>query len=69
MKKIIAVSILVMFSFKPDSSKVYICKSKGGKKYHYSENCRGLAACTHTIEKISKKEAMAQGKTLCGWED
>lgn len=60
--------ILLTTLFTAPQSEVYICKSKGGKKYHYTETCRGLNSCTHTIEKITLKEAQNSGKTLCGWE-
>lgn len=49
-------------------SDVYLCDSKGGKKYHYSKTCRGLSACDHQIVKVSIEKAQKLGKTLCGWE-
>jgi hypothetical protein len=48
---------------------VFICASKGGKKYHFSKTCRGLNACKATIKKMSLEEAKKIGKTICGWED
>ena len=51
------------------SSTVYICKSKGAKKYHYKETCRGLNNCKHEVVKIEKKDAENRGLGLCGWED
>jgi len=54
-------------SEKQDS--VYLCDSSGGKKYHYSKDCRGLSNCKHKIIKVSLTEAKKRGKTLCGWED
>lgn len=48
---------------------VYVCDSEGGKKYHYTKNCRGLSNCEHTIIKVTLSEAKERGKTLCGWED
>jgi hypothetical protein len=51
-------------------SEVYICVSTTAKRYHYSENCRGLKQCSHTIKKISLSEARNKYKrTLCGYED
>lgn len=47
---------------------VYICVSKGAKRYHYDESCRGLKRCTHTVEKTTKKKAEAIGLTVCGYE-
>ena len=51
------------------TSDVYICESKGAKKYHYTKDCRGLNACKHTIVKKNKAAAQNLGLTLCGWED
>lgn len=48
---------------------VYLCNSSGGKKYHYTKNCRGLSHCKHEIIKVTLQEAKKRGKTLCGWED
>ncbi|CAD7813972.1 hypothetical protein CHRY9390_02737 [Chryseobacterium aquaeductus] len=50
-------------------SDVYLCDSNGGKKYHYTKNCRGLSNCKHEIIKVSLKKAQTLGKTLCVWED
>src|SRR5690349_51292 len=52
-----------------DDEKVFICKSRGAKKYHYDQNCRGLKQCTHTIEKVDRSKAQELGLGLCGWED
>ena len=51
------------------TSTVYMCKSKGAKKYHYKETCRGLNNCKHEVVKIEKKDAENRGLGLCGWED
>lgn len=48
---------------------VFICDSKGGKKYHFSKTCRGLSACKSAIKSLSVSDAKRIGKTLCGWED
>lgn len=70
MKPTLILLLIFLTSFTPnEETNVYICKSKGGKKYHYKEDCRGLKPCTHKIEKVTLKEAKAGGKTLCGWED
>ena len=70
MKKIIVLGIfLTLTSFNVEKAEVYICNSKGSKKYHYSETCRGLNPCKHEIIKKSLKDAKALGLTLCGWED
>ena len=69
-KKTLIIVVFVLISgFSPYNSKVYICGPQGAKKYHYSNSCRGLGACKHQINEISKKEAKSLGLTLCGWED
>jgi hypothetical protein len=50
-------------------SDVYICVSKTASKYHFSQNCKGLSRCTHTISKVTVKDAKSKGYSLCGWED
>jgi hypothetical protein len=53
----------------PDKTvKVYVCKSKGSKKYHLNENCGGLKHCTHTIVTMTAQEAEGKGLGLCGHE-
>ncbi|MFK6999718.1 hypothetical protein [Flavobacterium oreochromis] len=70
MKRVIYVSIFVLLTgFSKKETNVFICGSKGAKKYHYGEDCRGLNACKHEIIKISLREANEYGLTLCGWED
>ena len=70
MKKIAAlVTIIALTSFNSIQSDVYICASKGAKKYHLSKTCRGLSNCKHQIKAVSKKEAINSGLTLCAWED
>ncbi|AWH86858.1 hypothetical protein HYN59_17855 [Flavobacterium album] len=48
---------------------VYICQSKGAKRYHFTKDCRGLSNCKAEIEKVTLSEAQKQGKTVCGYED
>lgn len=68
--KILLISFLMLLSNSPKKSgDVYICVSKTASKYHYSESCRGLGACKHTISKVSLSEAKKSGYSLCGWED
>ncbi len=52
-----------------DETKVYICKGKGSKRYHYTASCRGLSRCSTKIYAVTKTKAKAMGRTLCGWED
>jgi hypothetical protein len=68
-----SVALLLIFitltSYDNKESDVYICKSKGAKKYHLKEFCRGLNACKKEVVKITLKEAKAKGLDLCGWEE
>ncbi len=68
--KTLLFSLLFIFSNIPnDKGDVYICVSKTASKYHYKEDCKGLKKCSHTISKVSLKEAQNAGYTICGWED
>ncbi|MEO9512140.1 MAG: hypothetical protein ABJN84_17995 [Flavobacteriaceae bacterium] len=49
--------------------KVYICKGKGSKRYHYKKNCRGLSRCSTKVYEVTLKKAKEMKRTLCGWED
>lgn len=72
MKTILLILLTIILNFNENSLKhsdVYLCDSAGGKKYHYSKNCRGLSSCKHDIIKVSLKKAQTLGKTLCGWEE
>ncbi len=57
------------FSSQQTTNEVYFCDSKGGKKYHFTKDCRGLSNCKHKIEKIKLTDAKNKGLTLCGFED
>ncbi|MBQ0151964.1 MAG: hypothetical protein KBS61_03610 [Chryseobacterium sp.] len=48
------------------NDEVFLCDSEGGKKYHYSKNCRGLSNCKHKIIAVSLKKAITLGKGKCG---
>lgn len=50
-------------------TKVYICKGKGSKRYHYTKTCRGLSNCSTKLYQVPLSEARTMGRTLCGWED
>lgn len=70
MKKLLAVFCLfTLTSYVSPATYVYLCDSTGGKKYHFTESCRGLNACTHRIIKVTLEEAKSKGKSICGWED
>ena len=47
---------------------VYICVSKGAKRYHPDKSCSGLRHCTHEIRKTTVKDAESIGLTLCHLE-
>jgi hypothetical protein len=67
--KLIIILVLLQTTFSITETKVYMCGITGAKKYHYSENCRGLNACKHEIVKATLSEAQGYGLKLCGWED
>ncbi|TPG42060.1 hypothetical protein [Flavobacterium pectinovorum] len=69
MKYIIIPLFTCLTTFYPVETKVYICGPTGAKKYHLTDNCRGLTACRHEITKVSISQAQRYGLTLCGWED
>ncbi|WP_291131011.1 hypothetical protein [Flavobacterium sp. UBA7682] len=60
---------MTLASFIDIADNVYICNSKGAKKYHLKEFCRGLSACKHEVIKVTLKQAKEKGLDLCGWED
>jgi len=68
MKKYLLIILLLPFVSFTAGNDVYICKSKGAKKYHLVENCRGLKNCKAEIVRVALKEAEGQGKDLCGFE-
>lgn len=74
MKKLIIILIIItlptFYGFTTlTAGDVYICVSKTASKYHYSQDCKGLSRCSHTISKVSLTDAKTRGYTLCGWED
>jgi len=48
---------------------VYICYSKGAKRYHLDKACTGLSNCKAEIKKVALEDAKSSGRTLCGYED
>ena len=50
------------------TGEIYICQSKGAKRYHKRENCHGLRNCTHTIKKTTIAAAENLGLTPCKLE-
>lgn len=70
MKVIATLLLFISFtSFNTTDTEVYICVSKGAKKYHLDKDCRGLSGCKHEIKKVTKNDATNKGLILCGWED
>lgn len=48
------------------ANNVYLCKSATAYVYHKTTNCRGLAACTHKIIKVTQEEAIQEyGRRAC----
>ena len=68
MKKLLLLSAFVILSSFTEQD-VYLCITKGGKKYHFDIDCRGLSNCKGEIIKVTLKEAKDKGKTICGYED
>ncbi|WP_291151749.1 hypothetical protein [Flavobacterium sp. UBA7680] len=68
-KAVLLLIFMTLTSFIDVADNVYICNSKGAKKYHLKEFCRGLGACKHEIIKVTLKQAKERGLDLCGWED
>ncbi|MCW4468447.1 hypothetical protein OGH69_05680 [Flavobacterium sp. MFBS3-15] len=69
MKKLLLLIAFITLTSLTVDKEVYICQSKGGKKYHFTKDCRGLSNCKAEIVKVKLSEAEKQGKTLCGYED
>ena len=69
MKKLLLLIAFITLTSLTVDKEVYICQSKGGKKYHFTKDCRGLSSCRAEIVKVKLSEAEKQGKTLCGYED
>ncbi|MGQ2982594.1 hypothetical protein [Flavobacterium sp.] len=69
MKKLILLVAFILLTSITVEKEVYICQSKGGKKYHFTKDRRGLSNCKAEIVKVKLSEAEKQGKTICGYED
>ncbi len=69
MKKLLLTIFLVLavsVGNTASDTKVLICKSKTAHKYH-SHYCRGLKRCTHSVVKVTIKEAVELGYSACGY--
>ena len=76
MKKLVKIGIastfiLALASFSPTQFEnyVFVCRGPYATKYHYSSKCQGLRNCSTDIYKITKAEAVKEGRGLCGYED
>jgi len=47
------------------SGTVYICTGPKARKYHSSQNCRGLNRCSGSIKSLSVSIAQSKGFTPC----
>lgn len=66
MKRLFALIALFMaINISAGDSYVYICTGPQSKKYHKTENCRGLSKCSGTIKKITLDEAKKIKRTPC----
>ena len=69
MKKLLLLAILLGLTSFTTEADVYLCNSKGGKKYHFTKDCQGLRNCQAEIIKVTLSDAKSKGKTICGYED
>lgn len=69
MKKLLLLAILFALTSFTTEANVYLCNSKGGKKYHFTKDCQGLRNCKAEIIKVTLSDAKSKGKTICGYED
>lgn len=53
----------------PIDTIVYVCHSKGTKRFHLNQSCGGLNRCKHEIITMTNLEAVKIGLELCGYED
>lgn len=66
MKNLILISSVILFGFTSSvQTTVYICLSKDAKKYHFSQSCRGIQKCTHTVKQTTVQDAKNKGYTAC----
>lgn len=54
-------------SERANSEIVYVCSGASAKRYHKSENCRGLLNCGGIIEEMSVSELRAKVKHNVGF--
>jgi len=57
---------LILTSFQPTPTYVYICTGAKSERYHKVNTCKGLSNCSKQIIKIKKKKAVKKNKrTQC----
>lgn len=44
---------------------VYVCTGNKSKRYHKTDKCKGLSACSGSIKKVSVNEAKRMNRTPC----
>lgn len=44
---------------------VYICTGPQSKRYHKTDNCKGLSRCSKTVKKVTVDKAIDLGRTKC----
>ena len=64
-KVAIATLAIAMMSFSGSANYVYICTGGSAKKYHATQNCRGLNRCKGEVVKVSVEDAKSKGRTAC----
>ncbi|MCH5718542.1 hypothetical protein [Niabella hibiscisoli] len=61
--------VLLVISIKScKTNTVFVCGSQSGKRYHLTDQCRGLSNCNYHILSTTLDSAIISGKTLCKWE-
>lgn len=48
-----------------DATMVYICTGKSSKRYHKTDECRGLDNCQGDIKLVTLEKARQLGRTEC----
>lgn len=64
-KAAIATLAIAIMSFSSSANYVYICTGGSAKKYHATQNCRGLNRCKGEVVKVSVEDAKSKGRTAC----
>lgn len=67
--KVGVIGLFILLMIACGTKEVYVCDSKGARRYHLKETCKGLKNCSYRIRKTTENSAMEEGKTLCRWEE